>query len=79
LRNLNETQVFYRGGVAAAMTRKWSLSTAPSVCYGAEFTAFARVHHSHQGMQAEPRTEAEHTEANTLHTQVRTLTQIAMW
>jgi len=38
--------VFYRGGVAAAMTRKWSLSTAPwmdlwdgihSVCNCSEF------------------------------------------
>ena len=41
MHNLNQTWVFYGGGVAAAMTRKWSLSTAPSGCYGAEFTAFA--------------------------------------
>jgi len=39
--NLNQTLVFYGGGVAAAMTRKWSLSTAPSGCYEAEFMAFA--------------------------------------
>jgi len=41
LRNPNQTRVFYGGGVAAAMMRKWSLSTAPSGCHGAEFTAFA--------------------------------------
>ena len=41
IRNLNQTWVFYRVGVAATMTWKWSLSTAASRCYGAEFTAFA--------------------------------------
>ena len=41
MRNLNQTWVFYGGGIAAAMTWKWSLSTAPSGCYRAEFTAFA--------------------------------------
>ena len=40
MRNLNQTRVFYGGGVAAAMMPKWSLSTAPSGCYGAEFTVF---------------------------------------
>ena len=39
--NLNQMWVFYTGGIAAAMMRKWSLSTAPSRCYRAEFTAFA--------------------------------------
>jgi len=43
--NLNQTWVFYGGGVAAAMTQKWSFRTAPSgswdrvhgVCDHAEF------------------------------------------
>jgi len=39
--NLNQRWVFYGGGVAAAMTRKWSLRTAPSKSFGAEFRAFA--------------------------------------
>ena len=39
--NLNQTWVFYGGGVAAAMIQKWSLTTVPSGCYGAEFMAFA--------------------------------------
>ena len=41
MRYLNQTWVFYGEGVAAAITQKWSLSTAPSGCYGAEFTALA--------------------------------------
>jgi len=39
--NLNQMWVFYGGRVAAAMTRKWSLRTAPSKSFGAEFRAFA--------------------------------------
>ena len=31
MRNLNQTQVFYGGGIAAAMTWKWSLSTVRTI------------------------------------------------
>jgi len=41
VRNVNQTWMFYEGGVAAEMMRKWSLRTASSGSYGAEFMAFA--------------------------------------
>ena len=37
VRYLNETWIAYIGGVAAAITRKWSHSTTPQGRYGAEF------------------------------------------
>jgi len=41
MHNLNQTWVFCGGGIAAAMTWKWSLRTAPSGSFGAEFMALA--------------------------------------
>ena len=38
MHNLNHTRVFYGGGIAVAMPRRWSLRTAPSVSHRAEFT-----------------------------------------
>ena len=40
--NLNQTRVFMEEALLQQfLRRKWSLSTAPSGCYGAEFTVFA--------------------------------------